>query len=293
MAVGVGMAVVDVEAALVQVGALGVAVLHRLTGVEGARALDGGAAKVAVDARALYRVLLDEAPAAVEAAQAGGAVPEHAARLALMVAVRVAAAAAHDELVDPLAAQPELVLAGVDAEAEALLRLLAPHALALVVEALLARGALVACRRALHRRLHAGRRATAPLALGVVVPPLARRLRRARLARDEIAAVDALVRVHDEVAPVVAARLPGNHRGKKNQNKKNENVVTDFFLIFEVLVRETLNFANFCLRLANYLKKFQKFIKNFTTFKKKLAILTVFYFLNFCGKEINKFFKFC
>lgn len=117
-------------------------------------------------------ILVRIAPAAAHAAQAGGALHVAAARLALASLAR-RVVGRRGGAVQPLAAQAELVLAGVDAEAEALARGLAPHAAAALVQAVLAAGAQAA-RRGAARALGDGAASAAPpRAPRLVRPPLA------------------------------------------------------------------------------------------------------------------------
>lgn len=91
--------------------------------------------------------------------------------------------------VEPLAAQAELVLAGVDAEAEALLRGLAPHAAPALVQTVFAVGAQAAGRGAQRGLSDGAARAPAPRAPRLVRPPLAVVAHHAALAADVIRTV--------------------------------------------------------------------------------------------------------
>lgn len=99
-------------------------------------------------------------PPAPQRAETALAVPVMQARIALFLRFRRVNAVIlrYDErirLIQPLTAQPELVLASVHGEAEALLRCFAPHAPASFLETGAAVGALVARRGALPER-HGG-----------------------------------------------------------------------------------------------------------------------------------------
>lgn len=145
---GVLVTVVQAQAALVDVGALRVRPARvRCRHVELGGAVGVRAREVALRARTVDGVLVRVAPAAAHAAQARGALHVAPARLALAgLACRVVGW--RGGAVQPLAAEPELVLAGVHAEAEALARGFAPHAAAALVQAVLAVGAQAAGRGA-------------------------------------------------------------------------------------------------------------------------------------------------
>lgn len=104
--------------------------------------------------------------------------------------------------VEPLAAQAELVLTGVDAKAETLARGLAPHAAAALVQAVLAVQAQAAGRGAVRGLRHGAGRAPAPRAARLVRPPLAVVSGHAALAADVVGAVGAGGRLQRQVAPL-------------------------------------------------------------------------------------------
>lgn len=140
------------------------------------------------------------APAAAHTAQARRALHVRPAGLAL-AGLPGRVVAGRRGAVEPLAAQAELVLAGVDAEAEALARGLAPHAAAALVEAVLAAAAQAAGRGAGAARPHGAARPPAPRAPRLVRPPLAVVPGHAALATDVVGAVGAGGGQQREVAP--------------------------------------------------------------------------------------------
>lgn len=134
--------IVQAETALVHVRAVRVRP-PRLRHVQNVRARHLRPIEIALHARAHYRVLRAVAPTAAQRRQAHRTVRVRLARLALVGPVRREVKPVlrrrrrryRGFQIEPLAAQPELVLARVDGEAEALLRRLAPDATASNVQA--------------------------------------------------------------------------------------------------------------------------------------------------------------
>lgn len=169
---GMFVAVVKSEPALVDVRALRVRpsrVGHRHVEHRGAR--DVGAGEISLCAGAINGVLVRVAPAAAHA-------PQTCRALRLRLTGFTLAGFARDLVsrrgrpVEPLATQPELVLASVDAEAEALACGLAPDAAAALVEAVLAVETQAARRGALAGVHYGATRPPAASAPRLVRPPL-------------------------------------------------------------------------------------------------------------------------
>lgn len=105
-------------------------------------------------------------------------------------------------LIEPLPTQPELVLAGVNRETEALLRGLAPHAAPSLLQTGAAIGALVARSGTLLQGNGGIRGVADPGAFGLLDSPFAQAGSHATLAADEVGAVGAGAGLEGQVAPV-------------------------------------------------------------------------------------------
>lgn len=132
---GVLVAVVEAEAALVHVGALGVRPARvRRRHIQERSAIHMRTSEITFRANAVDGVFKGVTPTAPHTSQAGRALRVRLTGFALSGLARgVVGGRRRGGAVEPLAAQAELVLAGVDAEAEALARGLAPDAAAALV----------------------------------------------------------------------------------------------------------------------------------------------------------------
>lgn len=194
------------QATLVDVGALRVRPSRvRRRHIQQRSAIHVRSGKVALRTNAVDRIPVRVAPPAAHASQAGRALRMRLTRLALVRFSR-RLVGRRGGAVEPLATEPELVFTGVDTEAEALARGLAPDAAAALVQAVLAVEAHAAGRRALAGVGDGAAGAPAPRAPRLVRPPLAVVAGHAALAADVVGAVGARRRLQREVPPLSLGR---------------------------------------------------------------------------------------
>lgn len=157
--------------------------------------------EIALRAHTVDRVFVGMAPAASHTPQTRRALRVRFARFAL-TGFSCRFFGRRGRAIEPLAAQSELVLAGVDAEAEALSGRFAPDAAPAFVETVLALQPHSTGRRARGRVDDGPAGSAAPSAARLVRPPLAVVPGHAALAADVVGAVRAGGRLQREVPPL-------------------------------------------------------------------------------------------